>query len=263
MKKILILIPLFYLLIVTTLYINQRNMMYHPSQQKNELSYYKLENTEEITLLTQDKVKIQAWFKEPGPNGEMVIFLHGNAGNLENRVDKLRQLSMMGYGFIIPAWRSFGKSEGSPTESGLYLDAEAAIDYIRSRGYELSKTIMIGESLGTGIAAKMASKYKFKGLLLITSYTSVAERASEIYPYLLAKYLTKDNFKVLDNITKINQPLLMIHGSEDMVAPCEHSKKIFSSAKEPKKLIIYEGAGHSNYDVHDAFLQMKIFFNDQ
>ena len=257
MKKILILIPLFYLLIITTLYINQRNLMYHPSYQKNELSYYKLENTEEITLLTKDKIKIQVWFKEPGPNGEMVIFLHGNAGNLENRVNKLRQLSKMGYGFIIPAWRSFGKSEGSPTEEGLYLDAEAAIDYIKSRGYELSKTIMIGESLGTGIAAKMASKYKFK------SYTSVAERASEIYPYLLAKYLTKDNFKVLDNIAEINQPLFMIHGSEDMVAPCEHSKKIFSSAKEPKKLIIYEGAGHTNYDVNDAFLQMQIFFNAQ
>jgi uncharacterized protein len=263
MKKILISIGAAYLLILVMLYINQRNMMYHPAKQKRELDYYKIDSAEEITLVTKDNIKLQAWFRKPNDNKEMVVFLHGNAGNLENRVDKLRQLSDMGYGFIIPAWRGFGKSGHFPTEKGIYLDAEAAIAYIETKGYKLSETIIIGESLGSGVAAEMSVRYNFKGLFLITPYTSIADRAGEIYPYMFAQYLTKDNFKVLSNITKINQPLLMIHGTKDKVVPCSHSEKIFSIAKEPKKIIIYEGVGHSNYDVKDSFLQMQKFFSSQ
>lgn len=263
MRNMLLLIPLFYCLIVVVLYINQRNLMYHPDKQKHELVYYNLDGTEEVTLHTKDNIKLQAWFRRSNGDGEMVIFLHGNAGSLENRINHLRQLSEMGYGFIIPAWRGFGKSEGFPTEEGLYLDAEAVIDYIKSKGYKVLKIIMIGESLGTGIAVRMAQKYKFKGLFLIAPYTSIADRAGEIYPYMLSQYLTKDNFKVLDNIDKINQPLFMIHGTADKVVPYEHAKKIFAKAKEPKKFITYDGIGHNNYNIKDAFSKMQIFLNSQ
>lgn len=263
MKRILVLIVAVYLVVLTVLYINQRNMMYHPAKQKHELAYYKIDNAEEITLVTGDNIKLQAWFRKPDNDKDMVILLHGNAGNLENRVDKLRQLSDMGYGFIIPAWRGFGKSAHFPTEEGLYLDAEAAISYIQSKGYNLLDTIIIGESLGSGIATEMSVRYNFKGLFLITPYTSIADRADEIYPYVFAQYLTKDNFKVLSNIAKINQPLFMIHGTEDKVVPYTHSEKIFSAAKDPKEIVIYEGVGHSNYDVKDAFLRMQKFFSSQ
>lgn len=261
MKKILVSIGVIYFLVLAMIYINQRNMMYHPKKQKHELAYYKIDSAEEITLFTKDNVKLQAWFRKPDDNKEMVVFLHGNAGNLENRVDKLRQLSDMGYGFIIPAWRGFGRSDSFPTEKGLYLDAESAIDYIISKGYSLSDTIIIGESLGSGVAAEMSVRYNFKGLFLITPYTSIADRAGEIYPYMFTQYLTKDNFKVLSNIAKINQPLFMIHGTKDNVVPHSHSEKIFSKAKDPKEIIIYEGIGHSNYDVKDSFLKMQRFFS--
>ncbi len=263
MKRILVLIGLVYLIILAVLYINQRNMMYHPVKQKYELGYYKIDKAEEITLVTKDNIKLQAWFRKPDNNKDMIIFLHGNAGNLENRVDKLRQLSDMGYGFIIPAWRGFGRSADFPTEKGLYLDAEAAISYIQFKGYNLSDTIIIGESLGSGIATEMSVKYNFKGLFLITPYTSIADRAGEIYPFMFTQYLTKDNFKVLSNIAKINQPLFIIHGTADKVVPHSHSEKIFFEAKDPKDIVIYEGIGHSNYDVKDAFLRMQRFFSSQ
>ncbi len=260
-KSILIIIPLIYLVIIVLIYINQRSMMYHPHKETHDLASYHLDKTSEITLITEDKIKLQAWVRKPDHGQEMVVFLHGNAGNLENRADKLKQLAEMGYGFIIPAWRGFGKSEGSPTEQGLYLDAEAAISYLKAQHYPLAQTIMIGESLGTGIATAMALKYKFKGLFLITPYTSIADRAAEIYPFMFAQYLTKDNFKVLANIAEINQPLLIIHGTKDVVVPYEHAERIFAKAKEPKKLITYPGIGHNNYDVEEVFKQMQQFFS--
>ncbi len=259
-KHFLIIIFIAYLVIIALVYFKQRDMMYHPDKQLHELSFYKIDGAEEITLTTKDNIKLQAWFRKSDTNKEMVIFLHGNAGNLENRVDKLKQLVEMGYGFIIPAWRGFGKSEGSPTKTGLFLDAEAAITCVLEKGYSLPNIIMVGESLGTGIATEMALKYNFKGLFLITPYTSIADRAGEIYPYLPTQYLTKDNFKVEENIAKINQPLFIIHGTSDNVVPYFHSEKIFSKAIEPKKMIIYPGIGHSNYNIKEIFEQMKLFF---
>ena len=257
-RNLLFIISIVYLAMIILLYVNQREVMYHPHKQKHELAYYKLQDTEEISLTTQDNVKLQAWFRKPDSNKNMVIFLHGNAGNLENRVDKLKQLIEMGYGFIIPAWRSFGKSEGTPTREGLSLDARAAIAYVQSKGYKLEQTIMIGESLGTGVATEMALEHKFKGLFLITPYTSIADRASEMYPFMLAQYLTKDNFKILDNIAKINQPLFIIHGDKDIVVPYQHAERVFAAAKEPKKFILYPGIGHSDYNVREVFTQMQI-----
>jgi uncharacterized protein len=249
-----------YILFLTYLYLNQRSMMYHPEGELNSLSHYSLSATEEITLITSDGIKLQAWYRKPNDNKHMVIFLHGNAGNLENRVDKLEKLIKMGYGFIIPAWRGFGKSSGKASMKGLYQDAEAAISFIKSRDYELENTILIGESLGTGIAAEMATRYRFKGLFLITPYKSIAARADELYPLMLATYLTKDNFNVIDKISSINQPVLIIHGTEDNVVPCSHSEEIFTKAKEPKKMIIYPGVGHSDYDIQEVFVEMSEFF---
>lgn len=250
-----------YLSFLAWLYLNQRNLLYHPHKENHQLSYYKLENTEEITLITRDGVKLQAWYNQPDKDKPMTIFLHGNAGNLEDRTDKLQQLIKMGYGFIIPTWRGFGKSEGKPTMNGLMLDAEAAVEFVRSKGYKLDQTIIIGESLGTGVATEMATRYHFKGLFLITPYTSIAARAAEIYPIILSEDLVKDNFNVIDKVVYIGQPLLIIHGADDEVIPYSHSEAIFAKAKEPKKLVLYPHVGHNNYDIAESFSQMESFFN--
>jgi len=262
LKLIIIPFAIFYVFIIGLIYFSQREMLYHPEPEHHPLSYYNLSNTQELTLTTKDQIEIQVWFRPPDKGHDIVIFLHGNAGNLENRIEHLSTLASMGYGYIIPAWRGFGKSQGKPSMEGLYLDAESVIDFIQQKNYHLNKTIMVGESLGTGIATKMATKYKFKGLFLITPYTSIADRAGELFPFIFSQYLTKDNFKVLDNITKIQQPLLIIHGTNDTVIPHQHSEKIFAAANEPKKLIIYQGANHVNYDKKAAFTAMKDFFTE-
>lgn len=261
-KIILLSLVALYLCTIAILYCTQRSLMYHPDKEKNSLASFNIKNAEEITLTTDDNIKLQAWFRPSNKNHNMVIFLHGNAGNLEDRVEHLKALTDMDYGFIIPAWRSFGKSQGNPSLKGLYLDAKSAIDYLTNHGYSLANTIIIGESLGTGIATEMALRYKFKGLFLITPYTSVADRADEIYPYMFAKQLTKDNFKILDKIADINQPLLIIHGDSDNMVPYSHSQIIFAAAKDPKKFILYPNINHTNYNKCEVFLEMDKFFSN-
>ncbi len=260
LRYIIILSLFFYLFLLGYVYFNQRNLLYHPSNNIEDISYYDFEGAQEIIISTQDGVKLQAWYKNPQDGGLMVVFFHGNAGNIADRIDKLKALAELGDGFIIPSWRGFGKSEGHPTKDGLLNDAEATLKFLKSNGYDLKDIIMIGESLGTGIATKMATNYKFKGLLLLTPYTSIADRAGEIYPFLPTQLLTKDNFEVLSKIDLINQPLLIIHGDKDDVVPLDHAMKIYNKAKEKKKIIIYPGAGHSNYNYKDAFANMQEFF---
>lgn len=233
--------------------------MYFPTRDIKPLAEYKLNNTTEEFIKSKDGTDIQVWY-HPSPTGKMAIFLHGNSGNLGRRSEKFRVLSSLGYGFIAPAWRGFGESSSKPTKKGLYQDAEASINFAISKGYRTENIVLIGESLGSGIASKMATKYQFKGLFLITPYTKIADRAQEIFFYLPAKYLLKDNFNNIDNIKKIKTPLFIIHGDEDDVIPHHHSEKIFAVANDPKKLIIYPGINHSNYSDLVVFAEMNDFF---
>jgi pimeloyl-ACP methyl ester carboxylesterase len=251
-----------YVLVVTWVYINQKSLMYFPLPDKEEAKSHNLGNTEEIFLTTDDNIKIQTWYHLPSKAGmPMVVYLHGNSYNLPNRKLKFKELIDLGYGYIAPAWRGFGKSEGTPSKEGLFNDARAAIQLLKTLGYNTEDTIIIGESLGSGIAVKMATEYKFKGVFLITPYTTTADRAQEMYWYLPAKLLIKDNFDNASFLDKINAPLLIVHGTKDEVIPHTHSEKLMIIAHEPKKLIIYDGKGHSNLDSREIFNEMTTFFN--
>ena len=251
---------LIYAMIFLYVYINQRSLMYHPEREKYGLAHYAISNTEEIFITTTDGVKLQAWFRKPDNGCDMTIFLHGNAGSLDDRADKLKQLADMGYGFVIAAWRGFGESAGHPSKEGLYSDARAVINFAQAQGYKPEDVVMIGESLGTGIATRMANEKRFKGLFLITPYTTIADRARELYPLLPTQSLTNDNYNNIDGVAGIMQPLLIIHGTSDTIVPIQHAEKVYAAALEPKKLIIYPGIGHTNYDKKAVFSEMRDFF---
>lgn len=256
-------IVLIYVSIVAWIYFNQRSLLYFPDKNINELSSYNLGTTQEIFLESADGTKIQTWYSLPSKEGmPMVIYYHGNAHHLGQRNLKFKELIDMGYGFIAVSYRGFGKSEGAPSEAGIYNDARAAVKFLNELGYETSNTIVIGESLGSGMAVKMATENKFKGIFLITPYTKIADRAQEIYWYLPVSALIQDNFNNIDNINKINgAPLLIVHGTEDDVIPDAHSQILMDAATGDKKLIIYPGKGHNNLDTRELYKEMTKYFN--
>ncbi|RZI46979.1 alpha/beta fold hydrolase [Rickettsiales endosymbiont of Peranema trichophorum] len=256
------LVLLGYFGVVGYMYTFQRDFQYSPIKESSEeaLDRQDLENTTEVFVQTSDGLQIQAWY-HPSNTGKMVLFLHGNAGTLSTRVQKMKKLMQMGYGFIMPAWRGFGKSEGAPTEEGLYKDARATIKFIQSQGYQTENIIVVGESLGTGVATKMATEHKFHGVFLISPYTSFYDLGHQRYPYLPIHLLMKDNFDNAKNIEQIDVPILLFHGDNDDIIPHHHSLALLDKIKQEKKLILHPGIGHSNYDIDVVFSEMDRFFS--
>ncbi|MBS0236079.1 MAG: alpha/beta fold hydrolase [Proteobacteria bacterium] len=263
LKKLLFITAMLYVIVIVGFFALQEHLIFHPLKSNNGLLYYqelgKLKGVREVTIESYGGVKLQAWYRRPDPGYDMVLYLHGNSGNIEQRAGKIQLLADMGYGVLIPAWRGFGSSTGSPSKEGIYEDARAAVRFLMKQGYDSRKVTIVGESLGSGPAVKMATEKEFKGLLLITPYTSIADRGYETYPFLPINTLLKHNFDNMSNIKDVHVPIIIVHGTDDVIMPHWHSERLHKEANEPKKLIIYPGVGHSDYDTARIFQEMRSF----
>ncbi len=166
--KVTLVLSIIYFLVLIILFFFQRNLLYHP----NENNYFgdKLEvNVEKIKIKTSDQIDLLGWFHEKDiTKFKTIIYLHGNAGKLENRIYKLNHFRDLNVNFLIIAWRGFSGNDGKPTEKGLYKDGLSAIEWLIKQGVDEKNIILYGESLGTGIATEIAQNKKFAGLILET-----------------------------------------------------------------------------------------------
>ena len=158
-SSILLIFLLFYFFILFSTYIFQRNLLYHPGE--NNYFGDPLEVTiEKVKIKTHDKIELLAWYHKKNLKGiKTLLFLHGNAGSLENRIHKINHFKDMNINFLIIAWRGFSGNKGKPTEKGLYEDARSAVRWLESKGIKENDIIIYGESLGTGVAIEVAQKY--------------------------------------------------------------------------------------------------------
>ena len=184
-----------YTLVLILLFIFQRNLMYHP----DENNYFgdKLEiNIEKVKINTSDNINLLAWFhKKDLKKFKTIVYFHGNAGKLENRIHKLNHFKDMNVNFLIIAWRGFSGNKGKPTEEGLYTDGISAINWLKEKGLKEKDIIIYGESLGTGIATQIAQNKDFAGLILETPFTSMIEAAKNFYPYIPVGLILKDKYE--------------------------------------------------------------------
>ncbi len=228
----LIVIGYFFLLVF--LYFYQRNLMYHP----DENNYYndKLSvNIEKIKVQTQDGLDLLGWFHEKDiKKYKTILYFHGNAGSLENRIHKLNHFQDMNVNFLIFAWRGFSGNEGKPSETGLYEDGESAIKWLLKKGVDEKNIVIYGESLGTGVATHLSQNKKFAGVILETPFTSMIDAAKKFYPYIPVSLLLKDKFENKNKIKNIKSPILIMHGEKDQIVPFEMGRKMFEIANEPK-----------------------------
>ena len=206
-------IILIYFLILVFLYFYQRNLMYHPDENNyfgDQLSI----NIKEVKVETNDKINLLGWYHEKDiKKYKTILFFHGNAGSLENRIHKLNHFRDMNVNFLIIAWRGFSGNKGKPSEEGLYEDGKSAINWLVNKGVKQENIILYGESLGTGVATHLAQNKKFAGIILETPFTSMVDAAKNFYPYI---------------------PVLVMHGEADQIVPFFMGKKIYEIAKEPK-----------------------------
>ena len=231
---ILLIIILIYFFVLISTYIFQRNLLYHPSE--NNYFGDKLNvSITKIKVKTQDGIELLSWYHNKDIDKyKTILFLHGNAGTLENRIHKINHFRDMKVNFLIVAWRGFSGNKGNPTEEGLYEDGRSAIRWLISQGVKENNIIIYGESLGTGIATEIAQGKNFAGIILESPFTSMIDAGKDKYPYLPVKFLLKDKYESDKKIKNINIPILIMHGKVDNIVPFHMGRKMYELANEPK-----------------------------
>ena len=233
-----------YFFIITLTYIFQRNLLYHPTE-NNYSGDPLLVPIKKIKIKTKDNIELVSWYhKKENQKFKTILFLHGNAGSLENRIHKINHLNNIKINFLIFAWRGFSGNNGKPTEKGLYEDAKSAIKWLKNNGTDDKDIILYGESLGTAIAVEIAQNKNFAGIILESPFTSMVDAGKEKYPFLPVRFLLKDKYESNLKIKNINIPILVMHGKVDNIVPFYMGKKMYELANEPKYFYF------SDYDDH-------------
>ncbi len=230
------------------LYFCQRSILYLPVKEMAGPTNYGIYNAQLINIKTSDNVNIIGWYVPPKHNQPVMLYLHGNAGNLGDRVEKLQAYLGQGFGLLAISWRGYGPSDGSPTEDGLYNDARAGLKYLTDNGVNLKDIFFYGESLGSGVAVQMATEFAAKALVLEAPYTSIASKAADLYPYIPVRLLLKDHFSSIDKISSVHIPVLIFHGYLDQVMPISHGRRMLAAANEPKEARFFEHVGHTDFN---------------
>ena len=257
--KIVIGILVIYASVLVLLFIFQRNLMYHP----DENNYFgdKLEvNIEKVKIKTSDNIDLLGWFhKKDLKRLKTIVYFHGNAGKLENRIHKLNHFKDMDVNFLIIAWRGFSGNEGKPSEEGLYIDGNSAIMWLKNLGLSEEDIVIYGESLGTGIATEIAQNNNFAGLILETPFTSMIEAAKNFYPYIPVSLILKDKYKNNLKIKNVNIPVLVMHGETDQIVPFWMGEKIYEIANQPKYSYFTKYDDHMMEFDENLVLALKAF----
>jgi uncharacterized protein len=221
---------------------------------------------EDVSLEASDGVKLHAWFAPPQtPTERTLLWLHGNAGNISHRLDMLLRLVRLPARVLLLDYRGYGKSEGTPSEEGLYRDARAAWDWLTTvRGVSAKNVVIFGKSLGGAPACELALNVEAAGLIVQSSFTSVPDMASRVLP-LVPKFLVTTQMDSVNKVGQISCPKLFVHGPKDEVVPYSHGRKLFEAACEPKEFLDVPDAGHNEtYLVGgDAYLDRLRAFLDR
>ncbi len=203
---------------------------------------------ESVSLETTDGVKLSGWFV-PGESARgVVLFCHGNAGNIAHRLDSIRIFHQLGLDVFIFDYRGYGQSKGKPTESGTYKDAEAAWRYlVEERKVNPDEIIVFGRSLGGAVAARLAQSQTPGALILESSFTSLPDIARKLYPYLPVRLLLRFKYNTAEYLSRVNCPVLIVHSRDDEIMPFSHGQRLFEMAREPKKFLEITGTHNEGF----------------
>jgi uncharacterized protein len=240
-----------YVLLVGVLYVMQRSLLYHPTATRIPPAEAGLPEAQEVVLTTSDGEKLIAWHVPPRGDKPVVIYFHGNAEIVPSRAKFHRATIADGTGLIALNFRGYGGSTGTPTEEGLHRDAQAVYEFAAER-YPPRRIVLWGQSLGTGVAVRLASEKPVGKLILAAPYTSTADVAATLYPWAPVRWLMKDQLHSDQWIGAVHAPLLIMHGALDDVVPIQFGERLFALANEPKRFIRYDKAGHNDLDAYGS-----------
>jgi uncharacterized protein len=248
--KLAIIVLCAYGVILLAAYFGQRRLMYFPDPERVQPAEEDLKGVSERVLKTPDGERLVAWYGKARPGQPTILYFHGNAGGLADRAPRVQRFMGEGWGVYMLAYRGYGGSTGSPSEAANVADARLAYGALVQEGVEPASIVLYGESLGTGVAVRIATERPAAGLILDAPYTSVVEIAAQAYFYLPVRYLLSDRYETRKYIAQVRMPLLILHGERDAVIPVANGRELFRLANEPKRLATFPNAGHSDIYVN-------------
>lgn len=215
---------------------------------------------EQVHFTAADGVKLAGWFVPAADKAKFtILFFHGNAGNISHRLDTIKLYHRLGFNVFIIDYRGYGQSEGRPSEAGSYLDAEAAWHYlVEDRQVRPEQIIIVGRSLGGGVAAWLAQHYPAGALVLESTFTSIPDMAAYQYPYLPVRPLARVRYNTLARVSTLALPLLIVHSPHDEVIPYNHGRQLFEAAPEPKQFLETQGGHNDGFLISQEIYAMEL-----
>ncbi|MFO7695305.1 MAG: alpha/beta hydrolase [Vicinamibacterales bacterium] len=237
-------------ILLLLLWAGQRSLMYLPIGTATPPSDAGLPEAEELSVKTSDGLSLGAWFLRPGQGRALasVIVFNGNAGNRSFRAPLARRLADAGFNVCLFDYRGYGGNAGSPSEEGLLRDARAVVATVARRpDVEPDRIILLGESLGTGVAVALAAEVSPLALVLRSPFTSMTDVAAHHYRFLPVRQLLWDRYDSLSRVRVLTCPVAIVAGDGDRVVPYALSRRLFDALPEPKRFITVRGADHNDF----------------
>ena len=246
---VVIIVGVLYVSFCLYLFLMQAKLIYYPNLPSREITANPSRiglAFEPVTITTSDNIKIEGWFVPAEKAKGVVLFFHGNAGNISHRLDSLAIFHRLGLSTLIIDYRGYGQSEGRVSEKGTYLDAEAAWRYLtENKKIQPAKIIIFGRSLGGAIGAHLAVRHAPGGLILESVFTSVPDMAAQLYPVIPVRLLSRFRYDAKEAVLASSCPVLIIHSPDDEIIPFSNGEELFASAQEPKMFLQIKG-GHND-----------------
>jgi fermentation-respiration switch protein FrsA (DUF1100 family) len=212
------------------------------------------ENVSLVQFKTSDKKAIEALYYKNDLNKKVILYFHGNAGNMYGRMPGCQKLFNSGYNVFIVSYRGFSKSDGRPSEKGVYIDAESALTYLNNNcHYAIEDIYVFGRSLGTAVAVNLCQNKNIKKLILVSSMSSGRDLADAMGIGFL-KAFTLNPFDSYCKINNISASILFIHGTADDVIPYSQGKKLYDHFRGNKTLVTIPKAHHNDLEVTNSKL---------
>lgn len=203
---------------------------------------------EDVTLLTKDKVRLHGWFIPRQGASRIVLFFHGNAGNISHRGESVAIFHRLGMNVFIFDYRGYGASQGKPSEAGMYQDARAAWQYLEhEKRFDTSQVIIFGRSLGGAVAANLAAEVQPGALILESTFSSTRDMANVVLPVISRLVPLRFEFNTEDAIKRVTSPLLVVHSPEDDIIPFRFGEKVYHAANQPKTLVKIQGDHNAGF----------------
>ena len=248
-----------YLLLVLGLYFGQKRLVYVPDRTRVDPGTVGLKGVEELSFKRGGDVRLLAWYAKASPGQPTFLYFHGNAGNLAGREDRIKAFQNAGYGVLMMSYRSYGGSTGAPSEKANISDGLYLVDWLKSEAGDPARIVLYGESLGTGVAVQVAAKRDVAGVVLDAPYTSLVDVARMAYPFVPVGPFLTERYRSDLHISRINAPLLILHGARDSVIPVSFGRALFEMAQHPKKLVVFPQGSHSDLYSHGALDAVRLF----